>query len=97
MAELYKSATDLMKTARGNKAIQSNLCDIIDFQQIVDDTPTADVVEVKHGEWKFNSDGSGTCSECHFTQRGVWDYDNHQHYCGVCGARMDVPDTNDGE
>lgn len=56
---------------------------------LIDACPTADVVEVKHGYWKFNSDGSGTCSECHFTQRGVWDYDNHQHYCGVCGAIMD--------
>ena len=40
------------------------------------------------GVWKFNRDGSGTCSECHFTQRGVWDYDNHQNFCGVCGAKM---------
>ena len=46
MAELYKSVTELMKTARGNKALQDNLGDIIDFQQIIDDTPTADVVEV---------------------------------------------------
>ena len=42
----------------------------------------------REGKWKFNRDGSGTCSECHFTQRGVWDYDNWQNYCGVCGAKM---------
>ena len=48
MAELYKSVTELMKTARGNKALQGNLGDITDFQQIIDDTPTADVVEVVH-------------------------------------------------
>lgn len=46
MAELYKSVTELMKTARGNKALQGNLGNIIDFQQIIDDTLTADVVEV---------------------------------------------------
>ena len=40
------------------------------------------------GVWTFNRDGSGTCSNCHFTQKGVWDYDNHQHFCGVCGAKM---------
>ena len=40
------------------------------------------------GVWTFNQDGSGTCSNCHFTQKGVWDYDNHQHFCGVCGAKM---------
>ena len=42
----------------------------------------------REGVWKFNKDGSGTCSECHFTQKGVWDQDHHQHYCGVCGAKM---------
>ena len=40
------------------------------------------------GKWQFHRDGSGTCSECHFTQRRVWDYDNHQRFCGVCGAKM---------
>ena len=38
--------------------------------------------------WKLNKDGSGTCSACRFTQRGVWDYDNFQGYCGCCGAKM---------
>jgi hypothetical protein len=51
--------------------------------------PAADVVEVVHGEWKFNKDGSGTCNQCHITQKNVWDYDNWQNYCGHCGAKMD--------
>lgn len=46
MAETYKSVTELMKTARGNKAIGQCLCDIVDFQEILDDTPNADVVPV---------------------------------------------------
>lgn len=37
---------NLSNIARGNKALQDNLGDITDFQQIIDDTPTADVVEV---------------------------------------------------
>ena len=53
------------------------------------DAPASDVVEVKYGTWKLHKNGSGTCDQCHFTQRGVWDYDNWQRYCGVCGARMD--------
>lgn len=40
------------------------------------------------GVWKFNKDGSGTCSECRSTQKNVWDDDHHQNYCGVCGAKM---------
>lgn len=42
----------------------------------------------KEATWKLNRDGSGTCSACNFTQRGVWDYDNFQRYCGCCGAKM---------
>jgi hypothetical protein len=40
------------------------------------------------GEWELHKDGSGTCSECHFTQKNVWDYDNWQNFCGHCGVRM---------
>lgn len=47
------------------------------------------VAPVVHGKWKLNKDGSGTCNKCGFTQKNVWDYDNHQNYCGVCGAKMD--------
>jgi hypothetical protein len=50
----------------------------------------ADVAPVVHGRWKLRDDGSGTCSECRFTQKYVWDYDNWQNYCGVCGAKMDL-------
>lgn len=55
----------------------------------IDRLPRADVVEVRHGTWKLHSNGSGTCDQCHFTQRGVWDYDNWQRFCGCCGAKMD--------
>lgn len=51
--------------------------------------PAADVVEVRHGRWRLNCDGSGTCSECGRTQNDVWDFDNWQRYCGCCGAKMD--------
>lgn len=50
---------------------------------------------IKHGvtiqpmaEWTLNLDGSGTCGHCHFTQRGVYDQDSYQRYCGCCGAKM---------
>ena len=54
----------------------------------LDAIPAADVVEVKHGRWTLHNDGSGTCDQCGFTQKNVWDYDNWQSYCGVCGADM---------
>lgn len=51
--------------------------------------PAADVAPVVHGKWRLNKDGSGTCNQCHFTQKNVWDMDRWQRYCGVCGALMD--------
>ena len=56
---------------------------------IIKAMPTADVVEVRHGEWGF--DGLGwTCSEC-----GEYGLTNkakmqvHSTYCPNCGALMD--------
>ena len=54
----------------------------------ISEMPTAEVEEVKHGEWKVHPDGSGTCSCCNRTQKAVWDYDNKQNFCGRCGADM---------
>ena len=57
--------------------------------KILNQCPTADVVEVRHGAWRFHRDGSGTCNQCGGTAKNVWDYDSWQHYCGRCGAKMD--------
>ncbi len=46
----------------------------------VKDIPTADVEEVRHGEW------CGTvCSACGASVSNGFDYD----YCPMCGAKMD--------
>ena len=57
--------------------------------KIVMDEPEADVVEVKHSEWKLYDDGSGVCKNCNTHQRDVWDMDNVQRFCCRCGAKMD--------
>ena len=53
----------------------------------IDSQPTADVVEVKHGEWeKFEIPHMMRCSEC-----GVGDLDIHRTkfaFCPYCGAKM---------
>lgn len=55
----------------------------------IDEQPTADVVEVKRGEWvSHHPDGSAICSVCGRKQKDVWDFDNWQNYCGHCGADM---------
>lgn len=49
------------------------------------DTPTADVVEVKHGKWITDDDGIVICSEC--GEEHDWD-DFRPPYCDMCGAKM---------
>lgn len=61
----------------------------VTFKSDIDRMPTADVVEVKHGEWFLLDDGSGTCTLCGKHQKNIWDMDNWQNFCGHCGAKMD--------
>lgn len=52
--------------------------------------PTADVAEVKHGEW-VHGECVSHCSEC-----GVETYpENITPYCSNCGARMDGGDFDE--
>lgn len=48
----------------------------------VEKIPSADVAEVKHGEWKWRN--GGECSECGF-HNSNFDY----NFCPNCGARME--------
>ena len=72
----------------------------IGIKQAIDEIPTADVAEVRHGKWltweeqfpdrkptKKNNLGV-FCNNCHSHA------DNMTDYCPYCGAKMDG-DTND--
>lgn len=88
MAEYIKKE-DVLKLLEKNSITKKvTLADGISIYDSVKNAPTADVVEVKRGEWKLHPDGSGTCSCCNRTQKSVWDYDNAQNFCGHCGADM---------
>lgn len=50
----------------------------------VDKLPTADVVEVKHGEWIDLNITEWQCSECNYRVER-W---NNTPYCPECGAKM---------
>lgn len=69
------------------------------FDDFINDVPTEDVVEVRHGKWINHSpyyalDGrylkAQECSICHsiFVSDGNTPYSNHP-YCCECGAKMD--------
>ena len=64
----------------------SNLGGLINYIRMY--VPTADVVEVRHGEWIEKGRYFPYCSEC-----GTWtDWSNGTaefNYCPHCGAKMD--------
>lgn len=67
-----------------------------DIQDFLDNIPTADVQEVKHGYWYnvyMSSPSSfvGTCSECQRTNDIP--PPEQAHYCTSCGAKMDGGDA----
>ena len=71
--------------------IRNGVIDIIKKQQ--EPKQTADVVEVRHGEWIDSGDGDWRCTNCNEYFR--IDIDLHpiddcdMYYCPKCGAKMD--------
>ena len=65
----------------------------------VDAVPTADVVEVRHGEWveqirdygEYMATEGFKCSVC-----GYETMDNDKKYCSECGAKMDSERSENG-
>lgn len=62
----------------------------------IDEIETADVAEVRRGEWKVVFDGNAKlyenmfeCSVCKTTHVG---HPNVGRYCPNCGAKMDLED-----
>ena len=67
-----------------------HLFDLIMFE--IDEQPTADVEEVKHGEWKEHFAFDCWHYDCPFCDDGfaTKERDNTlPNYCGNCGAKMD--------
>ena len=56
----------------------------------IDRVPAADVRPVVRGKWILHDNGSATCSVCKCWQKLIYDDDSYQHYCGNCGAQMEV-------
>ena len=69
---------------------------VMQLTTAIDNAPSADVVEVKHGHWIFHKpfdNGRKNCNECiECSQCHTWlGYDCYAKtpYCPNCGARMD--------
>lgn len=72
-----------------------SMADLTSLRELLEDTPAADVVEVRHSYWQcFNvrmSSRDITCRYCHRTEtisNGKEDFE----YCPHCGAKMDGKD-----
>ena len=67
-----------------------------DLQDFIRAIPTADVVEVRHGEWVVCGafDDFLKCSLCHNDY--PWMQVANYNYCPNCGAKMDGERKDDG-
>lgn len=89
MAE-YIDINELLTVINSNVA-QKDKERCVQLLDAILDAPTADVVEVRHGEWKICSDGYYPyCSRCRYEPEISTRYSNNlTPYCPNCGAKMD--------
>lgn len=70
-------------------------------RSIIDATPTADVVEVRHGEWlptNIPTMFSGVIHECSICKAKDGEHSSILgYYCWRCGAKMDVERSENGK
>lgn len=95
MSKRYIDADALLKNINENVAKAHNeRC--AQLLEAILYAPTADVVEVRHGEWGF--DGLGwTCSECgEYALTNKSKVQVHSTYCPHCGAKMDGERKDNG-
>ena len=68
-----------------------------EFGRMIDSIPTADVEEVRHGEWVPKSSSKADCSRCGRGCADIWYTSNGTRFrirgeeaniCYVCGAKM---------
>lgn len=84
--------------ARPNE-IKCRACSIDDMLGEIEDAPTADVEEVKHGKWIRMEDDFVywyACSECKgHIPKTEYGNDAWSDYCPHCGAKMDLGDEEE--
>lgn len=96
--KLVEDIHDRKDSANGPEMLMIIFDEMCNFAaSCVENAPTADVVEVKHGKWEKHgmdvAEHPLRCSECswgnhHIANRYVMEMD----YCPNCGARMDELD-----
>ena len=72
--------------------LESGLINPEILREAIYSLPTEDVKPIIRGRWKFNNDGSGTCSVCNTKQINI--QNNINNFCSFCGADMRNPINN---
>lgn len=79
--------TDKLEELQFNAPVMTPVMKIYNVIELVEDQPTADVAEVKHGQWGENGIAyvCNLCGESLVIEQGTAD----MNYCPHCGAKMD--------
>lgn len=89
--KVYEQATNGFHSDFGR-----SMADLTSLKEVLEDTPAADVAEVRHARW----DKNGRCTLCG-GHAPFWCMASTYYkspYCFECGAKMDgVPDNNVGK
>ena len=89
---LYKTAEEYDEY---DKCDRIAIIALTNADEILNDIPAADVVEVRHGRWHRYSKGSGSYNgviilsdafQCTICEKSFW---SKSDYCPSCGAKMD--------
>jgi hypothetical protein len=82
--KLCKGLTEMAKYQEPYK--QSTILGVV---STIENTPTADVVEVRHGTWYHGTENGVVYAKCSACGRKM-NYSCYGYaYCALCGARMD--------
>lgn len=99
----YIEREEVMKTARDgyHSDFGRSMADLTSLEEVLEDTPIADVEEIRHGKWIMRG-GIFRCSECDSKAltRDVGGTGGFSHEfeqvkskrCPECGAKMDKKD-----
>ena len=79
--------TDKLEELQFNAPVMTPVMKIYNVIELVEDQPTADVAEVKHGEWIYNVKYY-SCSICAGKRFNLL-LGTDAEFCPYCGAKMD--------
>ena len=69
-----------------------SMADLTSLRELLEDTPAADVVEVRHGQWQKHYKSGTTVSDGFVSSCcDMWN-ERETPYCPHCGAKMDGKD-----